>query len=245
MSKDSDKPISFDGYEQLAEAFNLQADTKPHNAYLERPTTISLLPVVSSMNALDAGCGPGWYSRWMVDRGARVTAIDASPNMLKFARQRLAGTDARIMQADLDKPFQFDDDEFDLVLMALTAGYLKNLKLSISEVARVTKPDGYFIFSICNPAYEFFTHRRTNSYFDEKMINATWYGFGFPVEIPFFMRPLTAYTEALYREGFVIERLIESKPTEEFKQMDEDNYNRMMKFPGFIHMRCKLTSTGK
>jgi len=240
MSNKQDEPIARDGYDRLAEAFHRQADTKPHNAYLERPTTISLMPSVSGMKTLDAGCGPGWYSRWMADRGADVTAVDVSPNMIKHAKERLDGTGASVMVFDLDKPFPFRNDQFDLVLMPLVADNLKSLNNSFREVYRVLKENGYFILSFGNPSYEYFMHRRVDSYFEEKMVNVTWRGFGFPVDIPFFMRPLTAYTEALHQTGFVIERLVEAKPTEEFKRVNKDDYNRMMKYPGFICVRCRL-----
>jgi len=40
----SDEPSANDPYEELADAFAAQVDTKPHNAYCERPATLSLLP---------------------------------------------------------------------------------------------------------------------------------------------------------------------------------------------------------
>ena len=63
----SDKPIALDAYETLAEAYAAVVDTKPHNAYYERPATLSLLPEVRGKRVLDAGCGPafiqnGWLS---------------------------------------------------------------------------------------------------------------------------------------------------------------------------------------
>ncbi len=62
--------IAYDAYEKLAHAYAEMIDTKPHNAYLERPTTLSLLPDVEGKRVLDAGCGPGVYAEWLVERGA-------------------------------------------------------------------------------------------------------------------------------------------------------------------------------
>lgn len=55
-----------DMYDALAEAYAARADTKPHNAYYERPATLSLLPDVVGKRVLDAGCGPGIYTEWLV-----------------------------------------------------------------------------------------------------------------------------------------------------------------------------------
>ena len=53
----NDKPIALDPYETLAEAYASVADTKPHNAYYERPATLSLLPDVNGKRVLDAAWG--------------------------------------------------------------------------------------------------------------------------------------------------------------------------------------------
>jgi len=51
----NDKPIALDAYETLAEAYASVIDTKPHNAYYERPATLSLLPDVNGETS--SGCG--------------------------------------------------------------------------------------------------------------------------------------------------------------------------------------------
>src|SRR5262245_28218720 len=110
------KPIALDAYEELSEAYASRIDTKPHNAYYERPATLSLLPDVKAKRVLDAGCGPGVYSEWLIEQGAEVTAIDASPKMIELAKQRLKRSSG-IFQADLNQPLTFlEDSTFDLVL---------------------------------------------------------------------------------------------------------------------------------
>jgi 2-polyprenyl-3-methyl-5-hydroxy-6-metoxy-1,4-benzoquinol methylase len=73
MSNDhEDKPVALDAYDALAESYAALVDTKPHNAYYERPATLSLLPDVRGKRVLDAGCGPGVYSEWLASRGLRL-----------------------------------------------------------------------------------------------------------------------------------------------------------------------------
>jgi ubiquinone/menaquinone biosynthesis C-methylase UbiE len=62
----TDKPIALDAYETLAAAYAAVIDTKPHNAYYERPATLSLMPEVKGKRVLDAGCGTGVYSEWLI-----------------------------------------------------------------------------------------------------------------------------------------------------------------------------------
>jgi 2-polyprenyl-3-methyl-5-hydroxy-6-metoxy-1,4-benzoquinol methylase len=95
----SDKPVASDAYETLAEAYAAVIETKPHNAYCERPATLSLLPDVKNKRVLDARRGPGIYSEWLIKHGAEVVAVDASLKMVKLAKQRLGGA-AEVRQAD-------------------------------------------------------------------------------------------------------------------------------------------------
>ncbi|MFW6053619.1 MAG: class I SAM-dependent methyltransferase, partial [Persicimonas sp.] len=122
------KPIALDAYEQLADAYADHIDTKPHNAYLERPATLALLPDISGRRVLDAGCGPGVYTEWLVDHGADVVGVDVSPRMVERARERLDGR-VRIEQADLASDLdRFGDAEFDLVLSSLVLDYVRDVE---------------------------------------------------------------------------------------------------------------------
>ena len=55
-----------------------------------RAQMLSWLPEdLRSKRVLDAGCGTGAFSVELARRGARVTAIDISPNLIKLAQDRL------------------------------------------------------------------------------------------------------------------------------------------------------------
>src|SRR5512137_2613943 len=116
MTPRKSHPIAQSAYDKLAEPYAAAIDTKPHNAYYERPATLSLFPDVRGLRVLDAGCGPGVYAEWLVEHGAQVVALDANEKMVRFAQQRL-GERAQIMLADLEQPLDFlADGSFDIVL---------------------------------------------------------------------------------------------------------------------------------
>ena len=46
-------------------------------------------------------------------------------------------------------------------------------------------------------------------------------------------------TEALWRAGFVIERLVEPLPNDDFKQADPEHYAELMQFPVFMCVRAR------
>ena len=76
-------------YDSIAADYASGVDRAPYNALYERPAMMGLLPDVSGLRVLDAGCGSGWYAEQLLDRGAKVDAFDASESMVEYARRRL------------------------------------------------------------------------------------------------------------------------------------------------------------
>lgn len=222
----------------LAEAYAAAVKTKPHNAYYERPATLSLLPEVKGRRVLDAGCGPGIYSELLIERGSEVVAIDASPKMIALAQQRL-GEKADIHQADLSKPLPLDSSSFDLVLSALVMDYIEDWSATFAEFHRVLRPAGRFVFSIQHP---FFDYRDfgSNNYYATELVGCEWKGFdGVRVYMPSFRRPLSAALNTLIEAGFEIERIVEPQPTAEFKAADPKHYEELSREPCFLCLRAR------
>src|SRR5688572_10874590 len=131
------RPIAFDAYEELADSYAAAIDTKPHNAFYERPATLALLPDVEGKRILDAGCGPGVYSEWLLSRGAEVVAVDASPRMVALAKDRTSGR-AHLRVADLNAPLDFlESASFDVVLSPLVLEYVHDWRATFGEFHRV------------------------------------------------------------------------------------------------------------
>lgn len=236
---DDDQPIARDAYEALAERYAALIDDKAHNAHYERPAMLALLPDVAGRRVLDAGCGPGVYTAWLVEHGADVLALDVSPKMVALARQRV-GAAADIRQADLNKPLDFlDAGSFDLVLAPLVPDYVRDWGRLFGAFSRALRPRGLFVFSGGHPMYDF-RFSKTGRYFDTEIVATPWYGFGGdPVTVPFFRRPLSAAFDALWAAGFVVERVVEPRPTPTFKEKEPDDYEKLMKQPGFICIRAR------
>lgn len=233
----SPKPIALDAYEAMAEAYAAKVDTKPHNAYYERPATLSLLPEVASKRVLDVGCGPGVYAEWLAEHGAEVVALDASPKMVRLARERL-GSKARVLQADFGQPLGFfPDGSFDLVLSALALDYVEDWTQVFCEFYRLLRCPGHLIFSAGHPFADFMLNPEGN-YFDVELVHWVWKGFGAPVTVPAYRRPLGAFINPLLQAGFLIERILEPLPTEHFRQQDPQEYEKLCRQPGFLCVRA-------
>lgn len=239
---DRDTPaIALDAYQALADRYAARVDTKAHNAYYERPALLALLPPVNGWRVLDAGCGTGRYCEWLLDHGATVVGVDVSPAMLDHARARTGGR-AELHLADLSQPLDLlASASFDLVLSALAIHYVRDVGALFAGFGRLLRPGGYFVFSTGHPFGDYLMYpRASDSYFDVQQVEWTWRGFGGePVTVPQYIHPLGALTEGLWQAGFVIERLTEPLPTEEFRQAEPENYEKLMKLPAFMCIRAR------
>lgn len=235
----SDKPLALDAYECMAEAYAARVDTKPHNAFYDRPAVISLLPPVMGKRVLDAGCGPGVYSEWLVDHGAEVVGVDVSPKMVELANRRLNGR-AKIIQADLNEPLAFiEASSFDVIVSALALDYIENWSVPFVEFFRILREQGLLVFSVSHPFDEFFDHHPGGNYFETEQVSMNWNWTGTPLPVPYFRRPLDAMIDPLLGAGFILDRLLEPKPIPEFKKQDRRDYDKLMRQPGFICFRAR------
>ncbi|MHA2427591.1 MAG: class I SAM-dependent methyltransferase [Candidatus Hermodarchaeia archaeon] len=246
-NRKQDKPVALEAYEKMAEEYNKRVPTKDYNAYLERPATLSLLPDIQGKHVLDAGCGPGIYAEILLDRGAKVTAIDVSTKMIQFAKQRL-GNRATIRQANLEKPLDFlSDNSVDLVFSSLVLDYVKDWDSLFAEFARILRDDGYFIFSTEHP-FSKFTYKDhpkcevlPENYYEKEYVEFTWTGFGQPILVPSYRRPLAMFFECLHSVGFYLEKLVEPRPTEDFKRQNPESYEKASRNPTFLCIRARKT----
>ncbi len=235
----NDEPIAGEAYEILAEAYASVVETKPHNAYYERPATLSLLPEVEGKRVLDAACGPGVYAEWLLSRGAEVVAVDASPKMIELARRRL-GDAADIRHADIAKPLTFlSDESFDVVLSSLTLHYIKDWRMTFGEFYRVLRHGGSFVLSVGHPFFDY-TYFKSEKYFETELVGSEWKGFeGVKVYMPTFRRSLEETLNPLTEAGFCIERILEPRPTKQFREADPENYEELLQRPSFLCIRAR------
>jgi SAM-dependent methyltransferase len=115
---------------------------------LEESVVWSLAAKVPPGRALDAACGTGRHSRWLVDQGHDVVGVDLSPGMLAKAAGQVP--EARFVEADLGA-LPADDASFDLAVSGLAMAHLADLRTGVRELGRVLRPGGEAVLSILHP----------------------------------------------------------------------------------------------
>jgi 2-polyprenyl-3-methyl-5-hydroxy-6-metoxy-1,4-benzoquinol methylase len=104
---------------------------------------------------LEVGCGAGFLSVALAQRGFRVKAIDSTEAMVELASQHAADAGiADLLSVDIGNvhSLAFKDDSFDLVVAIGVIPWLENPELAMREIARVTRPGGYAILTTTNRA---------------------------------------------------------------------------------------------
>jgi ubiquinone/menaquinone biosynthesis C-methylase UbiE len=190
---------------------------------LNNPATFELIGDVKGLVVLDLACGEGYNTRILARRGAEVIGVDFSERMIRFARQteekEKLGICYRLM--DAANLGEVSNNYFDLVTCFMSLQDIKDFRKAISEVARVLKEGGRFIFSIPHPCTEQIRlnkhegkMRAAERYFGamEYTINWNMKRLTKHFRTTSFHRPLTAYFDALCRCRLLVKRLVEPQP---------------------------------
>jgi ubiquinone/menaquinone biosynthesis C-methylase UbiE len=123
-----------------------------HVAVLE---WIDDLTLASGCRVLEVGCGAGFMSIALAQRGLRVHGIDTVESMIGQARQHAAEAGVvNLLSLDIDDVYDlaFEDESFDLVIALGVIPWLERPERAIQEMARVTKPGGHVILTADNRA---------------------------------------------------------------------------------------------
>jgi SAM-dependent methyltransferase len=111
---------------------------------------VHLLGDVAGRDVLEVGCGSAPCARWLAGQGARVVGLDLSLGMLR--RGRVPGAlEVPLVQATADA-LPFADGSFDVACSAFGAvPFVADSGVVMTEVARVLRPGGLWVFSVNHP----------------------------------------------------------------------------------------------
>ena len=122
---------------------------------LTTPTAAQLVAfarVRAEDGVLDVGCGTGVVAVTAARRGARVTGLDLTPELLERARENAATAKVTIdfHEGDVEH-LPFDNSEFDVVLSQYGHMFAPRPDVAIAEMLRVLRPGGTIAFSTWPP----------------------------------------------------------------------------------------------
>lgn len=153
---------------------------------------------------LDLGCGEGRLSRRLSALGYRVVAIDASPTLVRLARE--ADPDGDYLVGDA-AALPLDDESFDLVIAFMSLQDMDDERSAVRESTRVLVAGGRLCAAIIHPIWSAGEVGEDRARF---VIRGSYFAtvpHVRPVlQLPSVHRPLEAYFRALEVAGFLVRR---------------------------------------
>ena len=213
-----------------------------------RPRTLELCRPVEGKRVLDLGCGEGYCARRLMRMGAaEVVGIDSSAQMIAAARSEEAADPLGISYdvGDATQLAPIEDHAFDLVLAMFLFNYLdvEGTRRCMSEVARVLRPAGRFVFAVPHPSLPFVREKEPPFYFevdrggyfsnrDHRFPGRIWKRDGTALEVQLIHKTFEDYFAALRGAGFrTLPQVLELGVTPEIEQIDPGFFGPLVDVP--------------
>ncbi len=215
------------GYEKIPISF--------FNKYIEIPAVKKVIGNIRGKKVLDVGCATGTHSMMLKGRGAIVSGIDISSEMVDITKKKMPSSDFRV--ADMKK-IPFKAKSFDVLFYGLCIHYEKNLNIVFKEANRVLKKGGRIIISTHNPcctgqkkikvAGKYL--RVVDDYFSDRKNKMELSG----VELTIYPKTISGLLNPIIRNGFRLLNILEPQPSKGSRKFDKESYYQTIKRPSFI-----------
>lgn len=224
--------------------------------FTARPFILEMCEPVAQQQILDLGCGEGYCSRELSRRDAAyVYGIDLSESMIAAARLQETEDNLGINYevGCATNLSQFGDRQFDLVVAVFLFNYLTTSQTQqcMTEIARVLRPGGRFIFSVPHPcfpymrepAYPFYFEVGDKGYFsqrDKQFPGRIWKRDDSSLNVQLVHKTFEDYFNALKNAGFqTMPVLRELRVTAEHINLDESFFGPLLDFP--LHLAIEIS----
>jgi SAM-dependent methyltransferase len=176
---------------------------------LINPPLFRLLGDLGGRRVLDAGCGNGYLSRMLADRGATVVGTEPGRAAYEFAVAREADEPRGIRYVQADLSFLPDLGEpFDAVVTSMVLQVIPQWQAAMQCCVSNLAPGGLFLFTLNHPSFEQLApvwrahgEYRTSRYLSEYTIDG-------PSGADFH-RPLSSYLNETVRLGCRLVEIVE------------------------------------
>jgi ubiquinone/menaquinone biosynthesis C-methylase UbiE len=223
------RPISIkDSWDAIARRYQretrISTDDVHYGALIPGERELKLLGDVKGCSILELGCGGGQNAIALAKWGAQSAGLDLSEEQIRFARTLAdsEGVSVPFFNGSMEDLSLFPDGSQDIVLSSFALAYIENIDAVFSEVYRVLREGGVFVFADLHPLasrgriirVEGKTHWTVGDYFRRGKMRWLWPGLGRGATSRFysFHRTLEDYFEGLFNAGFRVERVLEPRP---------------------------------
>ncbi|UCF60059.1 MAG: methyltransferase domain-containing protein [Anaerolineaceae bacterium] len=110
------------------------------------------------MDALELGCGRGGGAAYITKRfkPKSYLGIDMTANAIDYCKQRYSIEGLSFSRCDADN-LAFKNASFDVVISVEASGLWRDKECTFRDIARILKPNGYFLYADLQPYEQFST----------------------------------------------------------------------------------------
>jgi 2-polyprenyl-3-methyl-5-hydroxy-6-metoxy-1,4-benzoquinol methylase len=208
-----------------------------------------LLTGCQSKGVLDAGCGNGFYSNWLAEKGARVTGMDGSVKMVEIARKKYPDIEFQVQ--DFLQPTSLPGASLDVILANMLLMHLSEIGTFLGESRRLLKPGGQLVFSVLHPAFNVPTARLHKSLWQKltfakpSLLSNDYYSresgrfeSHMGSKLTHYHRTLEKYSQDIKSAGLCITEMAEPHELPLGYLNQEPKHEYATRFPRFIFFNC-------
>ena len=122
--------------------------------HLVNPFLFALLGDIHHQRVLDAGCGQGYLSRLMAERGADVVGVEPAVSLFDYALEREEHLQQGIRYVRADLVAMPDLGTFDAVVASMVLCAIPNWRPAMQACVDALRPSGLFVFTLNHPCFE-------------------------------------------------------------------------------------------
>lgn len=226
-------------YDEIADIYEQRSGKSVRDA-----ATAALLDLagdVSGLRLLEVACGPGRVARELARRGAALTGLDISDALLAMARAYEAAEPLGIgyLHADVTASGVLEGQAFDGVACNYGLSDIDDLDGVLSNVARLLRPGGFFVFSLLHPCFPGWGSDAPSSWPpDRGYYQEGWWlagNTGYRGRVGASHRMISTYLNSLTRHELVLDRAVEPLPDQ---SMEERRPPGAVHVPFYFAARC-------
>ena len=203
------------------------------------PGAFQILDLKKGQQVLDLACGQGVFSRYLYQKGMRVTGLDSSRELIRYAVKR-SDLAIKYEEGDAGDPQILKGRKFDAVACLLAIQNMETIDAMLQNVHRWLEPSGRLVLVMTHPCFRIprQTHwgwdddkktmyRRVDLYSTETKIPILTPPMrGSEVYTQTYHRPLQSYVRSLSQAGLhvdILEEWASNKNSEPGKRAKAEN----------------------
>lgn len=222
------------------------------------PAFERLLTIPSGKEVLDIGCGNGVVCRYLAKKGARVTGIDASVELIDHARTYRDNIAYEVLDAtDEEALLGLGKERFAAAVSSNVLMDMPSIAPLMQALSQLLLPGSHFVFSLMHPCFQnpgatrmveqderdgrfALRHATKISHYIEPLPYKGLSVANSPAVQNYFHRPLQVLFAAAFAAGFVIDGLEEptfARPTPGARDMSWSQFGQL---PPLLVARLRL-----